>query len=409
MTSRSRSSSLVHQPHETRTSPRPGSSRTSTPASWSRADDGRRLLLRPERDERRADGRGHEVDARPQELPAALRDGRGVLERPLGTQRERGEHRAQRSLRPPAGLEAARTRLRVVRAVRGISHLREVARRRNRQPLGVTHDERSRGIRPAEPLLPGDREEVDSVERRRDGAHRLGAVRQHRHAAPLPQLRKREDGSGRPQHLRGRDQPRPRRDGREDRVRVGLRRRPHEPARRRPGRAARNARRSSSRSRPRARGPGRGARSRRPPVVESVRATWAISASTRAANAARASSRSASVSSKYALPLRPRRRSSATAPVSASATGRARGPNVPAFRYATASRTGNSCRASSSVTPPRPRRAPPRRGGRRARRHSARAAPAATRRPGPRGRRARARGRSRSPDGNTRRGPDRRR
>ena len=144
-------------------------------------------------------------------------------------------------------------------------------------------------------------------------------------------------------------------------------------------------------------------------VVESVRATWATSASTRAANAARASSRSASVSSKYALPLRPRRRSSATAPVSASATGRARGPNVPAFRYATASRTGNSCRASSSVTPPRPRRAPRRRGGRRARRHSARAAPGATRRPGPRGRRARARGRSRSPDGNTRRGPDRRR
>ena len=34
--------------------------------------------------------------------------------------------------------------------------------------------------------------------------------------------RQREHGSGRPEHLRGRDQPRPRRDGREDRVRVGL-------------------------------------------------------------------------------------------------------------------------------------------------------------------------------------------
>ena len=372
-------------------------------------DHGRRLLLRPERDERRADGRGHEVDARAQELPAALRDGRGVLERPLGTQRERGEHRAQRSLRPPAGLEAARARLRVVRAVRGISHLCEVARRRNRQPLGVTHDERSRRIRPAEPLLPGDREEVDSVERRRDRAHRLGAVRQHRHAAPLPQLRKREDGSGRPEHLRGRDQPRPRRDGREDRVRVGLDDDAHEPARRRPGRAARNARRSSSRSRPRARGPGRGARSRsRPSSSRSGRPGRYRPPPGRRTRPAPRPGAPASPRSTRCRSGR-RRRSSATAPVSASATGRARGPNVPAFRYATASRTGNSRRASSSVTLPRPRRAPRRRGGRRARRHSARAAPGAMRRPGPRGRRARARGRSRSPDGNTRRGPDRRR
>ncbi len=62
------------------------------------------------------------------------------------------------------------------------------------------------------------------------------------------------------------------------------------------------------------------------------------------------SSRSASVSSKYARPLRPRRTSRSTASRSSSTTGRASGPNVPALRYATVSSTGNSARASSKVT-----------------------------------------------------------
>ena len=53
-TSRSRSSSLVHQPHETRTSPRPGISRTWTPAVVEPCDDVRGLLaVGPEADERR--------------------------------------------------------------------------------------------------------------------------------------------------------------------------------------------------------------------------------------------------------------------------------------------------------------------------------------------------------------------
>ena len=56
---------------------------------------------------------------------------------------------------------------------------------------------------------------------------------------------------------------------------------------------------------------------------------------------------------------------------STSAVGRASGPNVPAFRYATRSSTGNSARASSNVIRPPGRRAR----GRTGRRRRARAAP----------------------------------
>ena len=144
-----------------------------------------------------------------------------------------------------------------------------------------------------------------------------------------------------------------------------------------------------------------------PSVVDVVSATVSGSAPTSCANATRSSSRSESVSSNAAFPVRPCSRSRSMPDSSAFATGRASGPNVPALRYATDSSTGNSARASSNVTR-QPRRSPRRRDGRRARGHSAAAARPARRSPSSRQRRARGRGRFRRPAGNRTRAADRR-
>ncbi len=225
---------------------------------------------------------------------------------------------------------------------------------------------------------PGERR---SGSRRPTGRRRRAPARRFARAA----RRSGRTAAGRPEHLRGRDQPRPRRDRREDRVRVGLRRR-----RRAAGEAPTGPeqaevlvrRRDDLVVRPEPEAARARSRSRRRGRVgeRDLRRLGADERGERRPQPRRgapASPRST------AVPLRPRARSSATAPMSASATGCASGPNVPAFRYATVSSTGNSRRASSNVMPHRPRRAPRRRGGRRARRHSARGARAATRRPRP--------------------------
>ena len=89
-TRRSRSLSSFHQPTDARTSPRPGRSRTMTPASASRRDDvGRLLDGHAPRDERRA--LVGDDDVRPclaQELAAALGHLGRALERPRPGVRE---------------------------------------------------------------------------------------------------------------------------------------------------------------------------------------------------------------------------------------------------------------------------------------------------------------------------------
>ncbi len=160
--------------------------------------------------------------------PAAARSsrhrsasGRGALVPPRGSELERGEHRPQRAVRPPARLEAPAAGLRLVRAVRVVLALGEVARRGQREPLRIRDDERAGRVGAAEPLLPRDREEVDAGRRRRHGADGLRAVGEHRHPGLRPELGEREHGTGRPEHLRGRDEPCPRRHRRDDRVRLG--------------------------------------------------------------------------------------------------------------------------------------------------------------------------------------------
>ena len=133
-TRRSRSLVVVHQPTDARTSPRPGRSRTITPASASRRDDVRRLVCR--RRARRRASRGSRVRRR----PAPPR---------RGASRKRSASSAARSYahagiacesRPAARpcarrrevrVEPRRAVLRHERAVRLVRLLREVARPRD--------------------------------------------------------------------------------------------------------------------------------------------------------------------------------------------------------------------------------------------------------------------------------------
>ena len=71
--------------------------------------------------------------------------------------------------------------------------LGEVARPGDAQPLGVGDDERAGRVRPAQPLLAGDRQEVEAVRVDRDRAHRLGAVDEDRDARALAQLVHRQE------------------------------------------------------------------------------------------------------------------------------------------------------------------------------------------------------------------------
>ena len=147
--------------------------------------------------------------------------------------------------RPPVRIEARGARLRLEAPVRLVAGLREVARRRDPQPLGIGDDECARRVRAAEPLLARDREVVEPGGVDGDRADRLGPVDEHRHAGLCAQLAHGQHATGRPQHLRQRQQPRPRRHRGPDRVRVGLDDDDARRRRRRAHRAGRNARRRS--------------------------------------------------------------------------------------------------------------------------------------------------------------------
>ena len=100
--------------------------------------------------------------------------------------------------------------------------LGEVAGPGDPQALRVGHDEGAGRVGPAEPLLAGDREEVETRGVDRDRTNGLGAVDQHRHARLLAQLAHGKRPAARPEHLRKGEQLRPRRHHRQDRVRVRL-------------------------------------------------------------------------------------------------------------------------------------------------------------------------------------------
>ena len=158
-TSRARSSSLVHQPHRGADEAR----------ARELADDdvrprrgARRAPSGPRRGTRRASRRRARPRRRREQLAAAARRARR-----RARSATRARRRAPRAARPARSRESqfgskraapSRGSNAAVRLVRG---LREVARPRDPQPLGVGDDERAGRVGPAEPLLPGDGVEVE--------------------------------------------------------------------------------------------------------------------------------------------------------------------------------------------------------------------------------------------------------
>ena len=109
----------------------------------------------------------------------------------------------------PAGVRPPRRAAGAVHALEA-----EPAGERRDEPLdrrGV-HGERAHPLRPEQPLLGGQRVQVGAevLEPERDRAGRLGAVDDDERATVVGDLRDgpdRHDGTGRPQHVRDRDEP----------------------------------------------------------------------------------------------------------------------------------------------------------------------------------------------------------
>ena len=141
--------------------------------------------------ERSGSARADHLDPVGEELTAALGGGGGMVEAPGRPAVECGQKAGERRRGPPARVEPRGTGLRLEPAVRLVGGLREVARRRHRESLGVGDDESAGRVRPAEPLLAGDREVVEP--RRGDGnrADRLGAVDEHGNARLVAEARAR--------------------------------------------------------------------------------------------------------------------------------------------------------------------------------------------------------------------------
>ena len=179
-TRRSRSPSLVHQPTDARTSPVFGMSRTTTPAAASRATTSRRRLPRrtPGDDASRALRRDHVLPRAREQLAALLGHLSTTLEAPFGTKPNRGQEPAHERGRHPVGVEAASSWPRLECAVRVVRLLREVARPRDPQPFGIGDDQGSGRLRPTEPFLTRDRQEVEAGGFDWDRAHGLRSVDQ---------------------------------------------------------------------------------------------------------------------------------------------------------------------------------------------------------------------------------------
>ena len=126
------------------------------------------------------------------------------------------ESRVRRQIR----VEASGSRTRLEHAVGLVSLLREVARPADAQPVRIGDDERARPLRPAEPLLAGDRVEVEPSRVDRDRPDRLRAVDEDRQPRSLPELVDRKHLPRRPEDVGEREEPRARRDRRDDRLRI---------------------------------------------------------------------------------------------------------------------------------------------------------------------------------------------
>ena len=134
---RSTSSSLVHQPHETRSQPVPGTSRTTTPASQSRAAVSAASLFRGERNQARLLGRGnHFVAGFDQPRPARRRDLGHPFVAPPGAASSAASSPAMMPGAVPNGVEAGRAGLR-----------RERLSRRRRRPATCRSAARPAGAR----------------------------------------------------------------------------------------------------------------------------------------------------------------------------------------------------------------------------------------------------------------------
>ena len=142
---------------------------------------------------------------------------------------ERRQQAGERRRRDPAGVEAGGAGLRRESAGRARRpSAPEVARRGDRERApGRGRRGRRSASGAAQPLLRRDRVEVEpAASPGRDGAGRLGAVHEHGHARVLPDADEVEAAAGRPEDVRGRDQPCARRlDGRDERLLGRLRRR----------------------------------------------------------------------------------------------------------------------------------------------------------------------------------------
>ena len=155
--------------------------------------------------------RGDDLDA-VREAPAALGDRGRMIEGPGGPRcrAPRAGRRATQPATSPARSAPPRPGLELPSARTG---LREVARRRDPQRVRIATTSAPGRVRPAEPLLAGDREVVESGRADRDRAHRLGTVDEHGDAGLLAELAHGQDAPRRPDHLGQREQPRPGRDG----------------------------------------------------------------------------------------------------------------------------------------------------------------------------------------------------
>ena len=175
------------------------------PSPQGGATSGRRIL-RAEGDERCVSG--YDLDER---LPAARGSGGPAPRRVRNASRAAARARSGSPARLAVGIQPGSKRAAPTAGSklpgRLVGGLREVARPGDAQPLRVGDDERARRVRPAEPLLAGDRQEVEAV-RSRPGSRPTDWAPSTSigHARALAQLVHGEHAAARPEHVRDGEQ-----------------------------------------------------------------------------------------------------------------------------------------------------------------------------------------------------------
>ena len=187
-TRRSRSFSSFHHPTEARTSPRPGRSRTITPASASLATTSADSSAgtRHETSVARCSGHDDVASCIGQPRTEALRQFGCACVPPDRDRRDRSPQPGDGRRRCQVRVEARRAVLRHEASVVLVRLLGEVARPRDAERLGLGDDERARPLRPAEPLLPRDRVVVEPARVDGKDADRLRCVDEDRQAPSRP-------------------------------------------------------------------------------------------------------------------------------------------------------------------------------------------------------------------------------